>query len=224
MGSSLEVLKVPPSLPGRDVGREGLRFPRGVGGSWVRPWDGSGARVVPWPPSRGTYSKEVPEGGQEIYFWGKEKSQVSLAALESWASLGEAASSGRLPGTRPWQDLRQAEVADTGFAVGGEERAVSSLHAFSPQQNPQVPLPLVPLAAHCYRHLCAVEGCEHRDCAPALPPTVGKAGQGDEDRWAHGAGSSLPSLCLWPCPLRRGTAGRFVYSGKHPLLPSDGFS
>ena len=72
--------------------------------------------MVPWPPSRGTYSKEVPEGGQEIYFWGKEKSQVSLAALESWASLGEAASSGRLPGTRPWQDLRQAEVADTGFA------------------------------------------------------------------------------------------------------------
>lgn len=126
--------------------------------------------------------------------------------------------------------LRQAEVADTGFAVGGEQRAVSSRRALYPEQNPQVPPPLVPLAAHCCRHLCAVEGCGHGDCAPALPPTVGKAGQGDEDRWAHGAGSSLPSLCLWPCPpelpflLRRGTAGRFVYSGKHPLLPSDGFS
>lgn len=218
---------MPPSLPGRDVGREGLRFPRGVGGSWVRPWDGSGARVVPWPPSRGTYSKEVPEGGQEIYFCGKEKSQVALAALESWARLQVVGDCLGLDRGRP---LRQAEVADTGFAVGGEQRAVSSRRALYPEQNPQVPPPLVPLAAHCCRHLCAVEGCGHGDCVPALPPTVGKAGQGDEDRWAHGAGSSLPSLCLWPCPpelpflLRRGTAGRFVYSGKHPLLPSDGFS
>ena len=81
--------------------------------------------------------------------------------------------------------LRQAEVADTGFAVGGEQRAVSSRRALYPEQNPQVPPPLVPLAAHCYRHLCAVEGCGHGDCAPALPLTVGKAGQGDEDRWAH---------------------------------------
>lgn len=35
--------------------------------------------MVPWPPPRGTYSKEVPEGGQEISFWRKEKSQVALA-------------------------------------------------------------------------------------------------------------------------------------------------
>lgn len=121
---------------------------------WIRNQGGSLAF------SQRNLQQEVPEGGQEIYFWGKEKSQVALAALESWASLGGAASSGRLPGTRPWQPLRQAEVADTGFAVGGEERAVSSLHALYPEQNPQVPPPLVPLTAHCYRHRCALRAVD----------------------------------------------------------------
>lgn len=50
--------------------------------------------MVPWLPPKGTYIKEVLGGGQEICFWEKEKSQVALAPLGSWASLDEDASSG----------------------------------------------------------------------------------------------------------------------------------
>lgn len=121
-----------------------LCFPSGIGGSWVRLWGGSGARVVPWPPARGTYSKEVPEGGQEISFWGKEKSQVALAPWKVGQALVRLQVVGDCLGLDCGRSLRPADVADTGFVVGGEERAVSSLHALSPEQNPQVPPHLCP--------------------------------------------------------------------------------
>lgn len=75
MGSSLEVLKVPPSLPGRDAGREGLRFPRGFGGSWVRLWGGSGTRVVPWPSPRGTYSRKCLREGKKFTSGGRRRAR-----------------------------------------------------------------------------------------------------------------------------------------------------
>lgn len=60
---------------------------------------------------------------------------------------------------------------------------MSSLHALSSEQNPQVPPPLPPLASHCWRgscsHLCAAEGCAHgaRGVRPFCR-TLGTAGQG----------------------------------------------
>lgn len=62
--------------------------------------------------------------------------------------------------------LRPAEVADTGFVVGGEERAVSSLHALSPEQNPQVPPPLMPLAAPRVLLSAVGTGMVHLLCPP----------------------------------------------------------
>ena len=64
------------------------------------------------------------------------------------------------------RSLRPAEVADTGFVVGGEERAVSSLHALSPEQNPQVPPPLIPLAAPCVLLRAVGTGMVHLLCPP----------------------------------------------------------
>lgn len=99
---------MPPSLPGRGHWAEGLRF-QGVWGflgeavGWTRNQGGSLAF------SQRNLQQEVPEGGQEIYFWGKE-SQVALAALRVGRALVGLQVVGDCSGTRtvaaPW---RQAE-------------------------------------------------------------------------------------------------------------------
>lgn len=71
---------LPPHCLGGDTGREGLCFSTLDGGSWVR-WllDGSGARVVPWPPPKELEAGKCSEEGMnfvsEAYSGGRRRAR-----------------------------------------------------------------------------------------------------------------------------------------------------
>ena len=226
VGSSLEVLKVPPSLPGRDAGRGGPLLSQ-------RDW-GLLGEAVGWIRSQGgslaSCQRNLEQGGAwgraRNFLLGEGEEPGGIGSLEGWASLGEAAGSGWLPGTRLWQAPEASRGGWHWLCCGwGGESCELTPCPFSRAEPPGSTPTYAPSCPPC-----AVECCGHRDGAPAVPPTLGKAGQGGEDRWAWGAGSSLPALCLWPCLpelpflLREGTACRQVCLLRKAPLPSRGFS
>lgn len=142
---------------------------------------------------------------------------MALAPVGSWACLREAGSSGQSPGPDRGRPLRQAECSWCWQCCGwgGESCELTPHSSLEPEPlgstSASSPgLPLLTRGAIITHVLLRALGTEIMECT-CSPHTLGKAGQGDGNRWAQGGGSS--SLVRQSFPLLGGrTAGRFVYS------------